>query len=137
MSDRAEFYPSFVYSDLKEAMAWLEKAFGFRTLMAVPNEDGSYAHVEMAYDSLIIMPTGARKEFEWSSPRDVGATTAALYVYVPDDKLKAHYERAQAAGADIVLPMETKDYGGSGYSARDLDGHHWSFGSYKPSLEPS
>ena len=41
MSDHAQFYPSFVYSDLKEAMAWLEKAFGFRTLMAVPNEDGS------------------------------------------------------------------------------------------------
>ena len=137
MADRAEFYPGFVYSDLKEAMAWLEKAFGFRTLMAVPNEDGSYAHVEMGYDSLIIMPSGPREGWHWSSPRDVGATTASLYVYVPDDALKAHYERAKAAGAEIVSPLETKDYGGAGYSARDLDGHYWSFGSYKPSLEPS
>jgi uncharacterized glyoxalase superfamily protein PhnB len=137
MSDNPEFYPSFVYSDLKEAMAWLEKAFGFRTLMAVPSEDGSYAHVEMAYGPTIIMPSGPRKEWDWKSPRDLGATTAAIYVYVPDEQLSAHYQRAKAAGAEIVLPLEKKDYGGSGYSARDLDGHHWSFGSYKPALTPN
>ena len=137
MSNNPEFYPSFVYSDLKQAIGWLEKAFGFRPLMAIPNDDGSYAHVEMAYGPIIIMPTGARKEWDWKSPRDLGATTAALYVYVPDDELNAHYERAKAAGAEIVLPLEKKDYGGSGYSARDLDGHHWSFGSYKPALTPN
>ena len=136
MSDNPEFYPSFVYSDLSKAIPWLEKAFGFRTLMAMRNEDGSYGHVEMAYGPVIIMPTGAREQFGWKSPRDVGASTAALYVYVPDNELAAHYERAKAAGAEIELPLEKKDYGGSGYSARDIDGHHWSFGSYKPSLTP-
>ncbi len=70
MSDNPEFYPSFVYSDLKRAIAWLEKAFGFRTLKAIPDEDGSYAHVEMAYGPIIIMPTGPRKEWGWKSPRD-------------------------------------------------------------------
>jgi uncharacterized glyoxalase superfamily protein PhnB len=137
MQDNAELSPGFIYSDLKQAIAWLEKAFGFRTLMAIPNEDGSYAHVEMAYGGTIIMPSPAREEWGWKSPRDVGATTASLYVYVPDSELSAHYERAKAAGAEIALPLEKKDYGGSGYSARDLDGHFWSFGSYKPSLAPS
>lgn len=137
MLEIPEFYPGFVYSDLKQAMAWLEKAFGFRTLMAIPNEDGSYAHVKMAYGPIIIMPSGARKELGWKSPRDVGATTATLYVYVPDDELTAHYERTKAAGAEIVFPLKKQDYGGSGYSARDLDGHNWSFGSYKPSLAPN
>lgn len=137
MSNSPEFYPGFVYSDLKLAMAWLEKAFGFRTLMAVPNEDGSYAHVEMAYGPIIIMPSGARDEWGWKSPRDAGATTASLYVYVPDDELSAHYARAKEAGAEIGMPLEPKDYGGSSYTARDLDGHYWSFGSYKPSLAPS
>lgn len=137
MPDKPEFYPIFVYSDLKEAMAWLERAFGFRTLMAVPNDDGSYAHVEMAYESIIIMPAPPREEFGWKSPRDGGATTAGLYVYVPDEQLQAHYDRARSAGAEIVRELRKEDYGGSGYSARDLDGHHWSFGSYKPSLTPS
>ena len=102
MSSGPEFYPGFVYSDLKAAMAWLEEAFGFRTLMAVPNADGSYAHVEMAYGPIIIMPSGARNEWGWKSPRDAGATTASLYVYVPDDELSAHYARAKEAGAEIV-----------------------------------
>ena len=137
MSDKPEFYPGFVYSDLKEAMAWLEKAFGFRTLMAVPNDDGTYAHVEMAYGPTIIMPSAAREQWGWKSPRELGASTASLYVYVPDGDLSAHYDRAKSAGAEILDPLTRKDYGGSGYTARDLDGHVWSFGSYKPSLSPS
>ena len=30
------------------------------------------------------------------------------------------------------MPLEDKDYGGRGYSCRDLEGHVWSFGSYDP-----
>jgi uncharacterized glyoxalase superfamily protein PhnB len=37
-----------------------------------------------------------------------------------------------AAGAEIVLPLEDKDYGGRGYGCRDLEGHVWSFGDYDP-----
>ena len=136
MPDNPEFYPCFVYSDLKQAIPWLEKAFGFRTLKAIRNEDGSYGHVEMAYGPIIIMPTSPREEWGWKSPRDRGGTTATVYVYVPDDELEAHYERAKAEGAEIVIPLERKDWGGRDYSARDLDGHQWSFGSYKPSLTP-
>jgi uncharacterized glyoxalase superfamily protein PhnB len=137
VSDNPEFYPGMVYSDLKRAMAWLEKAFGFRTLMAIENEDGSYAHVEMAYNNVIIMPSGPRREWTWKSPQDIGATTASIYMFIPDADIADHFERARAAGAEIVMPLERKDYGGSGYTARDLDGHYWSFGSYRPSLTPS
>lgn len=137
MPDSPEFYPGFVYRDLKQAMAWLERAFGFRTLMAIENDDGSYAHVEMAYGPIIIMPSGARQEWGWKSPRELGGSTASVYLYVPDNELSEHFERAKAAGAEIVDPLSAKDYGGSGYTARDLDGHYWSFGSYKPSLTPS
>ena len=45
---------------------------------------------------------------------------------------KAHYEHAKAAGAVIVDEYEVKDYGGAGYSCRDIEGHLWSFGSYDP-----
>jgi uncharacterized glyoxalase superfamily protein PhnB len=44
----------------------------------------------------------------------------------------AHCARAKAAGAVIIDELETKDYGGKGYSCRDPDGHLWWFGSYDP-----
>jgi uncharacterized glyoxalase superfamily protein PhnB len=83
------------------------------------------------------MPSGPRREWTWRSPQDIGATTASIYMFIPDADIADHFERARAAGAEIVMPLERKDYGGSGYTARDLDGHYWSFGSYRPSLTPS
>ena len=46
-----------------------------------------------------------------------------------------HYAQAKAEGAEIVDELETMDYGGSGYSARDPEGHLWSFGDYDPWAE--
>lgn len=44
----------------------------------------------------------------------------------------AHYERAKAAGAEIIDEYAEKDYGGAGYSCRDPEGHLWWFGGYDP-----
>jgi uncharacterized glyoxalase superfamily protein PhnB len=55
---------------------------------------------------------------------------AAVYLVVEDPD--AHHERARAAGADIVRELNDTDYGSREYSARDLEGNHWSFGTYQP-----
>ena len=49
---------------------------------------------------------------------------------VPDPD--AHYTRAKAAGAQIVRELVDQPYGSREYSARDLEGNLWSFGSYDP-----
>ena len=59
-----------------------------------------------------------------------GAVTQAPYVVVED--ADAHYARAKAAGAEIVLEIKTEDYGGRGYTCRDPEGHVWNFGTYHP-----
>jgi uncharacterized glyoxalase superfamily protein PhnB len=53
-----------------------------------------------------------------------------LYVYVED--LDAHCRRAKATGAEIVRDLEDTPYGSREYSARDPEGHLWSFGTYRP-----
>jgi uncharacterized glyoxalase superfamily protein PhnB len=55
-----------------------------------------------------------------------------LYVVVED--VDAHYERAVAAGAEIVMEPADQDYGSRDYSCHDLEGNLWSFGTYRPSL---
>jgi uncharacterized glyoxalase superfamily protein PhnB len=42
------------------------------------------------------------------------------------------YRRAKAAGAEIVIEIKDKDYGGRGFSCRDPEGHLWNIGTYDP-----
>jgi uncharacterized glyoxalase superfamily protein PhnB len=66
-----------------------------------------------------------------TTPSEIGGReTQSAYVIVED--VDGHHDHAVAAGAEIVLALEDKDYGGRGYSCRDLEGHLWSFGSYDP-----
>ena len=44
----------------------------------------------------------------------------------------AHCAQARAAGAEIILDVEDQDYGGRGYTCRDLEDNVWSFGDYDP-----
>ena len=64
------------------------------------------------------------------TPAEAGGPTVGLYLIVDD--VDAHAERARAAGADIFLGPDDKEYGGRGYSARDPEGNVWSFGSDDP-----
>jgi uncharacterized glyoxalase superfamily protein PhnB len=59
-------------------------------------------------------------------PKDFGGlVTQTAYVIV--ENADTHYQRAKAAGATIVLEIKDEDYGGRGYSCRDLEGHLWNF----------
>jgi uncharacterized glyoxalase superfamily protein PhnB len=56
--------------------------------------------------------------------------TQGIYVVVADPD--AHFARAKAAGAQILMELTDQDYGGRDYTARDPEGHIWTFGSYDP-----
>ncbi len=43
----------------------------------------------------------------------------------------ALFERATAAGAEVVRGLEDEDYGSRGFSVRDPEGNLWSFGTYR------
>jgi uncharacterized glyoxalase superfamily protein PhnB len=48
------------------------------------------------------------------------------------EDVDAHYRKALAAGAEIVRELSDTEYGSREYLARDLEGHLWSFGTYRP-----
>ena len=43
-------------------------------------------------------------------------------------EIDEHYQRAIAAGAEIVLDIKNEDFGGRGYSCQDPEGYVWNFG---------
>lgn len=124
-------YPCLHYQDAPAAIDWLERAFGFRKLMAIPNPDGSIAHAEVQLDGAVVMVGSAKPERGWLSPRDLPGLNQTVYLVVAD--VDAHYQTARAAGAEIVDELVDHDYGRM-YTARDLEGHVWSFGNYRPEL---
>ncbi len=120
------FYPGLSYRDAQAAIGWLERAFGFEELLVVPGPGGLVTHAELRFGNGVLM-LGSLRDGEAAAQRQ-----RAPYVYVAD--ADAHHERARAAGAEIVVPPHDNDYGGRGYTARDLEGNEWSFGSYRPAL---
>jgi uncharacterized glyoxalase superfamily protein PhnB len=125
--DYPNIFPALRYKDGQAALGWLAKAFGFTQQAAYPNPDGSLAHAQMTYGAgMIMLGSGGKTDPQnpWS--------TESLGVYVQVDDIEAHYAKAKAAGAEIVRELADTSYGAREYSARDLDGHLWSFGTYNP-----
>jgi uncharacterized glyoxalase superfamily protein PhnB len=128
----ANIFPEIVYDDAAAALDWLARAFGFVLGEVIEGSDGTIAHAEMHYGAGTIMPKSAitEAEFTLKSPRCLQGISQCLYVTVPDTD--AHHDRAKAAGARIVMRPFDTDYGARNYSAYDLEGHLWSFGTYRP-----
>ena len=124
------------YQDAPKAIDWLCRAFGFERHLVVPGEGDTIAHAQLTFGRGMIMlgssgAHGGGFDELVKAPGEVGGVgTHSLYVIVDD--ADSHLARARAAGAEIVLGIEDKDYGGRGYTCRDLEGHVWSFGTYDP-----
>lgn len=112
--------PCVGYRDERTAMTWLQEAFGFEPHALHEAPDGTIAHAELRLGSGILM-LGSGPD-----------TDEPFSLYVPVRDIDGHYERAVAAGAEIIRPLHDTDYGSREYGARDLDGHVWYFGTYVP-----
>ncbi len=123
-------FPIIGYRDLDAAIAWLCRVFSFEPLEVMRNDDGSYAHVELRLGNGVIMPTSIDKQGDAGNPWNQPIATQGLYVAL--DGLDTHYARAAAEGAEIVRPLADTPYGSREYTARDLEGNLWSFGTYRP-----
>ena len=130
----ATIVPTLRYRDAHAAIDWLERAFGFRRHFVVPDGEGGVAHAQLTFGSGMIMLGSAREDEFGQMQRPPESADAPVsqspYVIVTD--VDAHHARAVEAGADIVMPLEDKGYGGRGYGCRDPEGNLWSFGSYDP-----
>lgn len=126
--------PCLRYRDALAAIDWLCDAFGFEK-RAVHADGRIVHHAQLTFGNGMIMLGSADAVSEWgrliAQPEEVGMReTQSPCVIVAE--VDAHYARAKAAGAVIVIDISDQDYGGRGYSCRDPEGHLWWFGSYDP-----
>jgi uncharacterized glyoxalase superfamily protein PhnB len=126
--------PMLAYENGPAAMDWLIAAFGFRELDRRV-ENGNLTHGELDTGRGVIMlatpsshyrgPKRHREECEIArSWHDVPYIIDGILVSVDD--AAAHFERAKAAGATILSPLEEGEQG-KRYRAEDIEGHRWMF----------
>jgi uncharacterized glyoxalase superfamily protein PhnB len=132
----ATVIPGLHYHDAPAAIEWLCRAFGFEQHLVVPGDPGVIDHAQLSFGAgMIMLSSAGRHDGPYDdrvvTPRDLaGKSTQGAYVIVDDPD--AHYRRAIAAGAQVVIDLEDKPYGGRGYTCADPEGHVWSFGDYDP-----
>ena len=135
-STRTSVIPCLSYRDAPAAIEWLCANFGFTKHLVVPGENNTIIHAQLAFgNGMIMLGSTERADSEYSKliahPDDIGgAETQTVYVVVDD--ADAVYERVQRAGMEIIMPIKNEDYGGRGFTCRDIERHIWSFGTYDP-----
>ena len=123
--------PALRYRDADAGVAFLQAAFGAEEKEIHRDGDGIIRHAELRLgDGLVMVGQAAEDGWLGGEPGRPLAATVSLYVVVSDPD--AHHERAVAAGANVVRPLEDMDYGSREYSVRDPEGNLWSFGTYDP-----
>jgi PhnB protein len=114
--------PYLLYEDGAAAIDFLIEAFGFEEVMRM-EEGGVVNHAELRLgdDSIMLGDPGA----DYEGPNKADHRTALVHVYVDD--VDAHFGRAKAAGAEIVMEPTDQEYGDRRYDAKDPEGQLWSF----------
>lgn len=124
---RTAFGAALFYKDPLAALDWLERAFGFERVMVIRDQQGQLVHSEMRFGDSYLMVGSEWADFT-ASPASVGGkNTQTVHVHLPDG-LDQHCARARAAGAVILREPQDEFYGDRTYTARDAEGHVWTFG---------
>ena len=122
------FFPTFRYREGRAAIDRMVAARGFEVGTIVDGEgDRDVAHAELTLGSGVIM-LGS----ESSSADKWGSHAGQGWVYVAVDDPDALYERAKAAGAEVVKEPTDTDYGSRDFAIRDPESNLWNFGTYRP-----
>ena len=134
MNDSATISTGLLYHNAPEMIKWLCKVFGFEAKLIVPGLGNLIVHAHLVFGKGSIMISSAENYANpafCKSPKEVGNVgTAELIVYVKE--VDQHYANAKLQGAEIVIDIEEKPYGGRGYCVKDPEGHFWAFSSYNP-----
>jgi uncharacterized glyoxalase superfamily protein PhnB len=127
--------PSFRYKDAQAAITWLETVLGFSRKAVYDGPDGTVAHAELTLGTGMIMLGSASNVSPYpdrsATPTDVGMrVTSPMYVIVED--CEPVWERAKAAGVEVVMELTTMSYGGKAFTVCDPEGFVWAVGEYDP-----
>lgn len=120
-------WPALRYQDAPGAIRFLVDGFGFELRACYADDAAVVQHAELRWPEGGGVMLGSVRED--SAIADVPAATGSVYVVT--DRPDELFARATAAGAQVVRGLVDEDYGSRGFTVRDPEGVHWSFGTYR------
>ena len=127
--------PHITYENVAAALAWLADTLGFVEHFRYgesSNGDGTIAGAQVHLGRAYVMLTSVRAGR--TSPRIAGVNTQFVTIIVDD--VRAHYARAQSAGASLFEDLHETEYGELQYGVTDIEGHHWIFSQHVRDISP-
>ena len=124
----------FSYVDAPAALGFLERAFGFETMLRWDSPSGVLAHAELRLgDVAIILFADDGLGYDRMRPAADDACGHGTYLTVSSAAdVDAVWGRAVSAGAVPVWKPETSEWGNYRCRVRDPEGYEWTFGTYRP-----
>lgn len=118
-----------------EAIDFYKKAFGAAEIMRMPGPEGKLGHAEIRIGGSRIMLSDEYAAMDFLGPQSRGGTTVHLHVYVKN--VDAIAQRAVAAGAKLVRPVENQFYGDRTGTVQDPFGHVWHLATHIEDVPPA
>jgi len=127
-------FPALRYDDAHAAIDWLEQALGLKQGMVSQNSDGVVMHAELSIAGATLMLGSNSK----GDDDRLALPTGGASVYIALDSaaaVDALFERAEAAGAGVLMAPTDQPYGSHEFSVTDPEGNAWSVGTYRPTSD--
>ena len=119
--------PVLIYPDVREAVDWLSRTFGFAERVRIGENHRSQLRIG---DGAVIIGDvrGERR------PPRAGEVTHSVMVRIDD--VRRHCERSREHGARIVTEPTDFEFGERQYTAEDPAGHQWTFSETLADVAP-
>jgi PhnB protein len=126
--------PYLTPDDARAAIEFCKRAFGAteRGVMAAP--DGRIAHAELQIGDSIVMLSDKFPQSSVSTPKELGGTTVAIFLYVED--VDTVVKAATDAGATVIQQPEDQFWGDRLGQVRDPFGNVWQIATHVEDVSP-
>jgi len=126
--------PYLILSNAAKGIEFYKSVFGATELMRFNGPGGKIGHAELQIGDSRIMLADEHPQMGARSPETVGGTPVSLALYVED--VDAVAQRALAAGAKVIQPVQDKFYGDRSGTFTDPFGHQWTIATHKEDVPP-
>lgn len=116
------------------AIEFYTEVLGATVKMRMDGPDGTVGHAELELGDSILMLADEYPDMGFLSPTRIGGTSVTLHTYVED--VDAVFERALAAGAKALRPVENQFYGDRSGQFEDPFGHRWNVATHVEDVSP-
>jgi PhnB protein len=120
--------PYLVIKDAARAIEFYKEVFGATELMRMPDPSGKIGHAEIKIGDSPIMLADEFPDMGYRGPQALGGSPVSILLYVAD--VDAVFNKAVAAGAKVVKPLQDQFYGDRSGFIEDPFGHLWSIATH-------